>query len=83
MSTHSKILCAVEQHATYHPNKIAFYVGEQEISYALLLERVRQTANIMRQFGLQVGDKIILSAHKEAEFIYVYVASHLLGVINV
>lgn len=83
MSTHSKILCAVEQHATYHPNKIAFYVGEQEISYALLLERVRQTAYIMRQFGLQVGDKIILSAHKEAEFIYVYLASHLLGVINV
>lgn len=83
MPIHSKILCAVEQHATCHPNKIAFYVGEQEISYALLLRRIYQTAHIMRQLGLQTGDKIILTAHKEAEFIYVYLASHALGVINV
>jgi long-chain acyl-CoA synthetase len=37
----------------------------------------------MQQIGLHKGDRIILSAHKDIEYIYLYFASHILGVVNV
>lgn len=83
MYAHSPILQAVEQHAAQTPDKIAFIVGEQQISYSQLMDKVHQTAGMMFQLGILSGDRIILSAHKDVEFIYVYLASHLLGVVNV
>jgi len=83
MYAHSPILQAVEQHAVQLPNKTALIVGEQQVSYAQLMTRVRQAACTMQGLGIQTGDRIILSAHKDVEFVYLYLASHLLGVINV
>jgi long-chain acyl-CoA synthetase len=37
----------------------------------------------MQSLGLRAGDRILLSAQKEPEFIYIYFAAHLLGVVNV
>lgn len=83
MYAHSPILQTVEQHATQMPNKIAFIVGEQQITYSQLMDNVRQMAGCLHKLGIQQGDYIILSAHKDVEFVYIYLASHLLGVVNV
>ncbi len=83
MFEYSKILKAVEQHAISTPNKLAFIVGDQQISYSQLLASVLSTAVGMQHLGLKAKDKIILSARKEVEFIYVYLAAHVLGITNV
>ena len=83
MFEHSKILKAVEQHAILTPNKLAFIVGDKQILYSQLMNEVLSTAVYMHSLGLRSKDKIILSAHKEVEFIYVYLAAHVLGIVNV
>lgn len=83
MFEHSKILKAVEQHAILTPNKLACIIGEQQISYSQLMNEVLSTAVYMQLLGIKPKDKIILSSHKEIEFIYVYLAAHALGITNV
>jgi long-chain acyl-CoA synthetase len=58
-------------------------MGNNVVTYAQLAENIRKAASFMQQIGLHKGDRIILSAHKDIEYIYLYFASHILGVVNV
>ncbi len=80
---HSTLLCDIANHATATPDKIALVEGDNRITYAQLVSRIEACALFMQSLGLQVGDRVLLSAQKEKEFIYVYFAAHLLGVVNV
>lgn len=80
---HSPVLCDMIRHAVNTPDKIALVVGTERVSYSLLLNNVYSAAAYLQSLGLHVDDRIMLSAQKEVEFVYLYFAAHLLGIVNV
>lgn len=80
---HSRVLCDILRHAMEHPDKIALVEGDNRVSYSQLVTNIEAAARFLSASGLQKGDHILLSANKEAEFVYLYLAAHLLGVVNV
>ena len=82
--SHSPLLEEVISNAKSVPSKTAFIVdGKREITYAELVYNTLCTARYMQEKGLTKGDRILLSGEKEIEFVYVYLASHMLGITNV
>ena len=81
--SHSRLLCEIVQHATDTPDKTARVEGDNRVSYAQLVSRIVSCASYLQSLGLGQGDRILLSAQKELEFIYSYFAAHMMGVINV
>lgn len=80
---HSRLLCDIVGHATTTPDKVALVSGIQRVSYSQLVEQIAAAAAYLQSLGFQPGDCILLSAHKEVKFVYLYFAAHLLGVVNV
>ena len=80
---HSKLLCDIAEHAINTPDQIALVEGDNRIPYARLVENIERAAAYMRSLGINRGERVMLVAQKEVEFIYLYYASHLLGVVNV
>ena len=80
---HSPLLCDIARKALEAPDKIALVDGASRVSYGQLAERVEQAAVYLNSLGLRTGSRILLSAHKEAQFVYLYLAAHRLGVVNV
>ena len=80
---HSPVLCDIMKHAVDTPDKIALVEGDLHVTYAQLIAKIQATAVYLQSFGLQPGDRILLSAQKEQEFVYLYFAAHLLGIVNV
>lgn len=83
MYSHSPLLQSVFHHAEIVPDKTAIVVGNIEVSYSLLALNARKAASLLDGLGLRPSDRIILSAHKDIEFIYLYLGAHILGVTNV
>ena len=82
-ASHSPLLCDIARNALAAPDKIALVDGATRVSYGQLVDRVEAAAQYLQSLGLQPGDRILLSAQKEAQFVYLYLAAHLLGVVNV
>lgn len=80
---HSKLLCDIAEHAINTPDKIALVEGDNRIPYARLVENIERAAGYMCSLGIGRGQRVMLVAQKEVEFIYFYYAAHLLGVVNV
>lgn len=80
---HSPLLEALQDHAGTLGEKTAVIETDKQITYSKLFCNILKAASYLQNLGLEKGDKIILSANKEIEFIYLYFASHLLGVQNV
>lgn len=83
MYSHCGILQALMQHADSQPDKKAIVVGSNEVTYAQLKANVQLAAGMLASMGMKAGDRIILSAHKDIEFVYLYLGAHILGVTNV
>lgn len=83
MYSHSPLLQSVFHHAEIAPDKTAIVVGNIEVSYSLLALNARKAASLLDGLGLRPSDRIILSAHKDIEFIYLYLGAHILGVTNI
>lgn len=82
--THSRLLDAIFRKASLNPDKVAIYdVGGCGITYEYLVRRIYGAALYLSSLGIRQGDRIILSAQKEVEFIYLYFGAHLSGVVNV
>lgn len=78
------ILEKVFEIAKKTPNKISVTDGKNSFTYSELVQNILYAREILvRKYGLCKGDCIILAASKELEFVSVYFASHLLGVIVV
>lgn len=62
-----------------------FLVGVDgtEVSFGSTWLNVRMAAAFLRSLGVGPGDRIMLSAEKDIEFIYLYFAAHLIGAVNV
>ena len=82
-ASHSALLCDIAGHVAATPDKIALVAGDQRVSYSQLEERIASAASFLLSLGLEPGDRIMLLPYKEVEFIYLYFAAHLVGVINV
>ena len=83
MYSHSPLLQAFFQNVERTPNKVAIIVNGQEVTYLHLAEKSRKAASFLVDLGVHSSDRIVLSAHKDIEFIYLYLGAQILGVINV
>lgn len=81
--SHCGLLQAVKRYADAQPEKVAIIVGDIEVSYAGLLLNSQKAAGMLTALGIGTGHKIVLSAHKDIEFVYLYLGAHILGVTNV
>ena len=80
---HSALLCNILKHAINTPDKRALVEGDKHVTYAQLVSYINRAAQLMQAAGLGPGDRVVLTALKELPFVYYYLASHLLGVVNV
>lgn len=83
MYSHSPILQAVYQGAIDYPDKVAFIVNDSRLTYRELLMKSQQAATILSEFNIKANDRIVLSAHKDIEFVYLYLGAQIIGVTNV
>lgn len=83
MYNHSPLLQALQKHAENSPEKSALILDGKTVTYAKLLSLSRKAASLLEKKGIETGDRIILSAQKDLEFIYIYFGAHILGVTNV
>lgn len=81
--THSPLLQVLMSHAEKNGDKTAVIEGNRHISYFDLFKNILKTASYLQNIGFSKGDRIMLSAQKEIEFVYLYFASHLLGLQNI
>ena len=80
---HSHVLASIASHAISTPDKVALVEGNNRVSYARLAANIEHAAAYLQAMGLKQGDHIVLSAQKELGFVYLYLAAHLIGVVNV
>ena len=83
MYEHSPLLQAIANHASVTPDKSAIIVNDVRVSYAELLTNIRKAASLLISMGVTPGSRIMLSARKDIEYVYVYFASHVIGAANV
>lgn len=83
MYNHSPLLQALLLHASDNSDKTAIVCGAYEVTYNQLLINARKAASILAARGIEAGDRIVLSAHKDVEFVYLYMGAHIMGVTNV
>lgn len=75
------IIGQVLENAAANPEKLALCNAKEECSYGLLRKRALGTGVFLNEeYGLRKGDTVILSADKQPEFVYVYLACHLSGI---
>ena len=80
---HSPLLEAVMENTERYSTKTAIMMNGCEVSYGQLGANIRKAATVLNNLGAKAGDRIILSAHKDVEYIYLYFGAHILGVTNV
>lgn len=83
MYDHSPLLQCVMKHCDELADKTAIVMNGREVTYSDLGKNIRKAASVIHNMGLHARERIILSAHKDVEYVYLYFASQLLGVINV
>ena len=68
------------QNSIQQPDRIALITPTEQVTYAQLWERCLLAAtNVKQKYGLQKGDRIILSASANIDFIYAYFGIHMAG----
>ncbi len=82
--SHSPLLQAIYAHAASEPDKVAMVATNGgEITYSGLVNSIERASAFLRTAGVKTGDRVMLSAQKEIEFVYFYFGAHLAGIINV
>lgn len=81
---HSSLLEAIWSHATTSPDKAALVSTDgRHVSYRELADCITRSAGFLYLNGVRQGDRVLLSAQKEVEFVYSYFGAHMLGAVNV
>ena len=63
----------IYQHSVQHPDSIALITPAEQVTYAQLWERCLLAAsNVKHQHGVKQGDRIILAASANIDFVYAY-----------
>ena len=74
---------AIRRHSEKNPNKLAIIAADKEVSYGDLYNYIKGAAMYLKNNGISKGDIILLAAQKELDFVYLYFAAQLTGVISV
>ena len=70
----------IYQNSLQKPDSIALISGDEQVTYSQLWERCLLAAtNVRRKYGLKKGDRIILAASANIDFIYAYFGIHMAG----
>ncbi len=83
MYQHSPLLQIVMAQAERKGEKNAIVLNGVAVKYQELAVNIRKSATVLHSLGVKHGDCIMLSAHKDVEYIYLYFGAHILGVTNV
>jgi long-chain acyl-CoA synthetase len=83
MYEHSPLLKAVMLNTEKYSDKIAIVINGNAVTYGDLGKNIRKASGVLKSMGMHAGDRIILSAHKDVEYVYLYLGAHILGVTNV
>lgn len=68
------------QNAKQFPNKVALIAGDTVVTYGELWDRCLKTASVLHsQLSLKKGDRVILAAAGNIEFVYTYLGAHIAG----
>ena len=68
------------QNAKSFPNKVALIAGETLVTYGELWDRCLKTADVLRsRLALKKGDRVIIAAAGNIEFVYTYFGVHIAG----
>lgn len=62
---------------------IAIYCGDEVITYAELLRRVNKAGNMLRNWGIEIEDRVILFMADRPQFIESYVGAMKIGAVPV
>lgn len=65
------------------PASLAVAFGASSVTYGELWDSVRLAAHILREHGVKPGDRVLLVAPRQPEFLYGYFACHLLHAVAV
>lgn len=71
------------RHVQARPASLAVAFGTSGFTYGELWECVLRAATALREEGVGPGDRVVLAAPREPEFLYAYFACHLLRAIAV
>lgn len=71
------------RHVQTRPASLAVAYGTSGLTYEELWENVLRTAAVLREQGVGPGDRVVLAAPREPEFLYAYFACHVLRAIAV
>ena len=82
-ASHSLLLCEILRHSHETPDKVALVEGDNRVTYRQLVEGILSAAHLLQSSNIKMGERILLAARKEVEFVYLYFGAHLMGVINV
>lgn len=74
---------AIRRHSEENPDKLAIIAADDEVSYGDLYAQIKGAARYLEDNGIAKGDKILLAAQKELDFVYLYFGAQLAGVISV
>ena len=70
----------IYQNSIQQPDSVALITPKEQVTYAQLWGRCLLAAtNVKRNYGLKQGDRIILSASANIDFIYAYFGIHMAG----
>ncbi len=70
-------------HASVQPEKTALTDGKSTKTYGELVSSIFHAANILtKNFGMKENDSIVIAADKQPEFVSLYMACHLLGIVT-
>lgn len=79
--------CTVVGHlartAEASPTSLAVACGARAVSYGELWDNIRLAAHALREHGVETGNRVVLAAPREPEFLSAYFACHLLRAIAV
>lgn len=68
------------QNVKLFPDKTALIAGETEVTYGELWDRCLRTADVLRsRLSLKKGDRVIIAAAGNIEFVYTYFGVHIAG----
>lgn len=68
------------QNAKLFPNKTALIAGETTVTYGELWDRCLRTADVLRsRLAFKKGDRVIIAAAGNIEFVYTYFGVHIAG----
>ncbi len=64
-------------------DRVAYYCGDETITYRELQRRVNQAGNMLRNHGIEIEDRVILLMKDRPQFIETYIGAMKIGAVPV